>query len=178
MRMEARDRRRRALRNWVRWLPVVAIPLSVLFADAWLHTQNWKRDFEFGRLSAQESRLRAALAAYDAEGAGLQDLDRLEYMALKLDLGLREPEPEQIVSIEAVMAPLGSEAFAVASTRPVGSGMEPSAVTAPAPEAVTPLVLEEVPVSTPVRGMGLVTLETAEDDLSSLLGELAPVMPN
>ncbi len=179
MRVVIREQRKQALWDWLRWAPVVAIPLSVLFADAWLHVQNWRRDFELGRLAERRQALSAALSEDHVVAASLQDLDRLEYMADKL--GLVEPDPTQIVTINAAsFLPAAPDPFALASLQAADArdmSGHPEAGMVPEGPLADPPVLEDIPDSPPVRGIGLVTLETVEDDLEAELRAYTEVPP-
>jgi len=175
MRMKARERRKQALRRWVRWTPVVAIPMSVLFADAWLQTQDWRRDFELGSLAEQRNALTNALKQHDVAAVSLQDLDRLDYMAARM--GLVKPEPAQIVAINAEELPVVADSFAVASTRFADApAVIPSTPVKAPPVALS--TLEDIPEGTPVPGMGLVMLEMADVDIEAELLEFSDDTPD
>jgi len=85
---------RQAFYGWIKWLPVLAAPFSVLFFDAWLNTQAWKNDYEYERLHRRMRALCAELDAVRVDEARLERIDRLDEMAK--DLGLVPPHSGQI----------------------------------------------------------------------------------
>ncbi|MBI4557471.1 MAG: hypothetical protein HY706_07810 [Candidatus Hydrogenedentes bacterium] len=91
--------------GWAKWLPVLLLPFSVLFLETWLTTQSLEADYEVGRLNKRVRELREELDALRAEIAKLEAMDRVHAKAP--DLGLVEPEPNQI---EIIYAPPDSTA--------------------------------------------------------------------
>jgi hypothetical protein len=86
--------RREAYRSWIKWLPVVAIPFSVLFFEAWLNNETWENDLVYLKVMREHKQLSVEWRAIETQTAGLLALDRLQRYAA--DLGLVEPEPKQI----------------------------------------------------------------------------------
>ena len=43
---------RRILRGWIKWVPVLAIPFSVLFFHAWLNIQILRADYALRKLDS------------------------------------------------------------------------------------------------------------------------------
>jgi hypothetical protein len=94
------------VRNWFRWLPVLLVPFSVLFVETWLHTRILRDDYESYTLQIELRRLQESLKELRGQEASLNRLDRLDEQAP--DLGLVEPEPDQIV----ILSPSAVEGIA------------------------------------------------------------------
>ncbi len=94
-----RDIRRRAvpLTSWLKWLPVLILPFSVLFFETWLNVQTRVNDYELFELNQRMRELQRSLDALKVEEARLAAMDRIGVRAP--DLGLVEPNPSQIKTI-------------------------------------------------------------------------------
>ena len=143
---------RQAFYGWIKWLPVLAAPFSVLFADAWLNTQTWKNDYEYERLHRRMRALCAELDAVRVDEARLERIDRLDEMAT--DLGLVPADSGQIEVVyydaapDTVRLPAPPIALARLDVQASETGAAAEAVAAePVPAAaigpvVTPVMLE------------------------------------
>ena len=94
-----RRRRKRAipLTGWLKWLPVLAFPFSVLLVETWLNCQMRLNDYEVAELDQRRRQLRQALETLKVEEARLAAISRIGEKAP--DLNLLEPNPSQIETI-------------------------------------------------------------------------------
>lgn len=53
MKRSTMKKRRRVLRGWVKWVPVVAIPFSILFFHTWLNIQILRADYVLRELDSE-----------------------------------------------------------------------------------------------------------------------------
>jgi len=95
----SRGRRRRAvpLTGWIKWLPVLALPFSVLFLETWLNVQTRVCDYEIFEINRSTRELQRTLDALKVREAQLAAMDRIGVRAP--DLGLVEPNPGQIQTV-------------------------------------------------------------------------------
>lgn len=106
----ARTRRGGHVRiRWAKWSPFVLLPFSVLFIEAFLHTQILFNGYEINDLNKEIKVLTRSFEALRAEEANLETMDRIKAKAP--ELGLVKPEPGQIRVIRARAGPgrVGSE---------------------------------------------------------------------
>lgn len=84
----------------LRWLPLLAFPFSVLFAEVWLELHILENNYLTVRLRQDTETLQNTIMNLKAERARLEDMHRLEVRAQ--ELGLIEPHSYQIevVSID------------------------------------------------------------------------------
>lgn len=94
MRTRERKRRRRSLWGWIKWAPALGVVFPVLFLDVWLNIETRRNDYAFHDLNASIREAQKAIKDLKRDRAGLEQLDELAMAAP--DLGLAEPEPDQI----------------------------------------------------------------------------------
>jgi cell division protein FtsL len=108
------------------WLVAVVATLVLgLVLYAWPHLQVRQVDGERVRMSREREQLVEANRKLRLEKASLENLKRVEQIALR-DLGLRPPAPESLIVVERVAPPPAGARLAA------GPGAAPSASTAPA----------------------------------------------
>lgn len=123
MSRQSLERRRRAVvRSWFLWLPVLLVPFSVLFTETWLHTRILRYGYDSSDLQVELRRLEERLKDLRGQEASLNRLDLLDAQAP--DLGLVEPEPDQIVVIRAPAADSAAAQVPPAVTPPAGTAGE------------------------------------------------------
>ncbi|HPO13049.1 MAG TPA: hypothetical protein PLI09_06355 [Candidatus Hydrogenedentes bacterium] len=96
-RLISRHRQRAALYGWIKWIPVLGIPFSLMFFDAWLNIATRNNDYDFARLSNQVRTLTGELEKARAQKAENENLEDLAAKAP--NLGLVEPGPNQIITM-------------------------------------------------------------------------------
>ncbi|MBI2425534.1 MAG: hypothetical protein HYV27_22100 [Candidatus Hydrogenedentes bacterium] len=104
MRKLERIRRRRALWGWIKWSPVLFILFSFLFADVWLNIETRRHDYAYIELNSAIREVRKEIKDLKRDRASLETFDQLAQVAP--DLGLQEPEPDQIETITFRAEPL------------------------------------------------------------------------
>lgn len=87
-------RRRALLGAWWWWLLALTPLFATVAFDTWLNTENLRNDYKVAQLNKRLKELKETLDNLKVELAALQSLDRIEIEAP--DLGLTEPEPDQI----------------------------------------------------------------------------------
>lgn len=87
------------LSGWWKGLPLLMLPFSVLFSEAWMRTQILSSHYEANELSEQIRALEARVEALHDDQVNLIRLDRIDEKAP--DLGLVEPQPGQIVLLRS-----------------------------------------------------------------------------
>ncbi|MCC6143112.1 MAG: hypothetical protein IT368_04815 [Candidatus Hydrogenedentes bacterium] len=188
--------RRQSLFGWIKWIPVIAVPFSVLFCEAWLNTQTRFVDYSLVRVNNRINEVKASLDRVRVEEARLQSFDRLAVEAP--DLGLQPAAPEQVLPIyysertgevfvpdrPFIMARLEAERKAAGETVPLrkagdterrivaAAQAQPAASTiliAPAPpmRQETALVVAEVPAAAEAPSPANI-----DGSVASLLGAL------
>lgn len=85
------------LLNWVWWSPVLLLPFSVVFLDTWLSTKAIQRDYRINELTSRMAEVQAQLDDLRVQEAELRAIRRIDHEAP--NLGLKQPEPEQIRTI-------------------------------------------------------------------------------
>ncbi len=80
--------------GWIRWIPVLMLPLSAVFVDTRLNTEKVRKDYTMSELSARIRQQRDTLDVLGARIASQGNMFRIEVEAP--DLGLVPPEPNQI----------------------------------------------------------------------------------
>lgn len=110
------------VRSWFLWLPVLLVPFSVLFTETWLHTRILRYGYDSSDLQVELRRLEERLKDLRGQEASLNRLDLLDAQAP--DLGLVEPEPDQIVVIRAPAADSAAAQVPPAVTPPAGTAGE------------------------------------------------------
>ncbi len=108
----ARLKKKRAtLTGWWKSVPLLLLPFSILFTEAWLHTQILAREYE-------QNDLREVLRKTDGQIDVLRDasheLNRMERMERAApDLGLLPPAPGQVIEIHASTIPMNESEVAL-----------------------------------------------------------------
>ncbi len=82
------------LLSWVWWSPLLLLPFSVVFLDTWLSTEAIQRDYRVNELTARIGEVQAQLDDLRVQEAELRTIRRIDNEAP--NLGLKQPEPEQI----------------------------------------------------------------------------------
>ena len=157
-------KQRRMLRGWIKWVPVIAIPFSVLFTHTWLNIQILRADYVLRETDKEVKKLQEELRYAGVVQTVKQDPDILAAQAARL--GFVPPKPGQRELIDYNPAKLMSQSpddgFAVArrasdNNAPVApvspewdtDAMEVSPI-APA-EAMTPSEEFEAAIISPVQ---------------------------
>jgi len=96
-RIISRQRQRAALYGWIKWMPVLAFPFSLMFFDAWLNIETRNNDYAVGRLSSQVRTLTSELEHVRVLRAQQENLGDLGAKAP--NIGLVEPNPNQVVTV-------------------------------------------------------------------------------
>lgn len=160
---------RRSLWGWIKWVPVLAIPFSILFFHAWLNIQILRADYVLRELNAEARDLSEQLSDTGIAETIHEDPEVLAARATLLDF--KKPEPGQREIIRGSLPEsLEGNGFAVASSGaaplrepavdearsarsvPDEAAAPPAAPTPPLamevpyqPDTVTPVVLEIAP---------------------------------
>lgn len=103
-----------AIRNgWI----LLLIPFCIAFTETWLQLQIYHDDYAAATLTQQIQELRDEVQQLKAQEADLEAMRRLEDIAPQL--GLKEPDPRQIVVLDAneLAYPPADEKRAVAELR-------------------------------------------------------------
>lgn len=86
--------RRASLSGWWKYIPLLAAPFLIIFAEAWLNIGLLTHHYRASELSAQSRQLRSEIEILRDR---CHDLERLERIyAEALELGLAEPNPGQL----------------------------------------------------------------------------------
>ena len=85
------------LGHWLRWLPVLLLPFSMVFVDTWLNTERINKDYRINELTMRRNGLREQLDALLNREAELVTMKRIESQAPGIGLG--PPKPGQIRTI-------------------------------------------------------------------------------
>lgn len=99
MRRSAVAKQRASLRGWWKGLPLLVMPFSMIFGEAWLRTQILNNDYEVNALNQRIRALEGRLESLRDEQVHLVRMERITEKAP--DLGLVEPDPGQIVVLVA-----------------------------------------------------------------------------
>lgn len=156
-RIISRQRRRAALYGWIKWMPVLAFPFSLMFFDAWLNIETRNNDYAVGRLSGQVRSLTGELEHMRVLRAQQENLGDLGAKAP--NIGLVEPNPNQVVTVRwdgqwrerAPQAPFAlARAQGTIGIAPVSAPIQPVSapqhpMTDPAPASSTPIAAVPVP---------------------------------
>ena len=86
-------RQRRMLRGWIKWIPVVAIPFSVLFTHAWLNIEILRADYVLRELDKESRLLQEELRRAGIDQSDQEVLEILADQALEMDF--IDPKPGQ-----------------------------------------------------------------------------------
>ena len=89
-----RSKRRASLRGWIKWLPFLVLPFSVLLCEAWLNIETFENDYEAASLNSAMHSLRQDIEELREQELNLRAMDRIQEKAP--DLGLVNAEPNQI----------------------------------------------------------------------------------
>ena len=92
-------KRKASLRGWWKLLPFILLPASVIFFEAWAHTQILKDHYEASALLKELHSVRDASDILRDRRHHLERMERIHNQAI--DLGLLEPSPGQIEVIFA-----------------------------------------------------------------------------
>lgn len=98
---------RRPLRGWIRWIPFLALPFSVLFAETYLHTQRLRNDYEINELTSEIDVLKRRIRDREAERAALENKRLIDARAVALNFV--EPAPGQIEVVQVSGGPVPEE---------------------------------------------------------------------
>lgn len=107
--------RRASLTGWWKGLPLIMPVFSVLFLEAWLHTQILANQYKANDLTTQTREIEGRIDSLRGETQRLTRMERINAKAP--DLGLIEPDPGQIETIRDRShqeEDLAREGFAVA----------------------------------------------------------------
>ena len=85
------------LGHWLRWLPVLLLPFSMLFVDTWLNTERINKDYRVNELKMRRNELQDELDALLNHEAELVTMKHIESQAAGMGLG--PPKPGQIRTI-------------------------------------------------------------------------------
>ncbi|MEX2016011.1 MAG: hypothetical protein WD873_05185 [Candidatus Hydrogenedentales bacterium] len=99
MRPRTERKKRASLRGWWKGLPLLVMPFSLIFGEAWLRTQILNNDYEVNALNQRIRTLEGRLKSLRDEQVHLVRMERITAEAP--DLGLVEPDPGQIVMLVA-----------------------------------------------------------------------------
>lgn len=104
-----------SLRGWWKALPLLALPFSVVFTEAWLQTQVLTLQYRANRLKHEIREVEGNLDSLQDRRHDLVRIDRINAKAP--DLGLGVPNPGQLESILDPDSPplLSTKAEAIAS---------------------------------------------------------------
>jgi hypothetical protein len=91
--------RQAILGNSVRWLPLLAIPFGVLFAETWMQLEHYHLDYLTSKVGTEIRELKDDIKELNNLKANLEALERLDVMAVRLGLG--RPGHNQIVIVRA-----------------------------------------------------------------------------
>ncbi len=94
---------RRVLSGALKWVPVLLIPFSAFFFETWLQLQIFKRDYEAAELSREIRETNQRIDGLEERADELMTLKRITEQAP--DLGLVEPEPNQIAVVKVTPGP-------------------------------------------------------------------------
>lgn len=86
--------RRASLSGWWKYVPLLAAPFLIIFAEAWLNIGLLTNHYRASELSAQSRQLRSEIENLRDQRRDLERLERI--YAEALELGLAEPNPGQI----------------------------------------------------------------------------------
>ncbi len=109
-------RQRRMLRGWFRWIPVLAIPFTVLFIHAWLNIQILRADYVLRELDKESKVLQGQLDHAGVVQSVQQDPEILAAQADRLEFVPPKPGQREVISYnprEFTPSP-DEEAFAMA----------------------------------------------------------------
>ena len=90
-------RQRRALRGWIKWVPVMLIPFSILFFHTWLNIQILRADYVLRELDGEARDLAERLNNTGMEETVHEDPNMLSEQAKLMDFV--QPSPGQRESI-------------------------------------------------------------------------------
>lgn len=97
MNKKTMKRQRRALWGWVKWVPVVSIPFSILFFHTWLNIQILRADYVLRELDSEARELAERLNSTGMEETIHEDPNMLSEQAKLMDFV--QPSPGQRESI-------------------------------------------------------------------------------
>lgn len=99
MRRSAERKKQASLSGWWKGIPLLVMPFSMIFGEAWLRTQILNNDYEVNALNQRVRGLEGRLETLRDEQVHLVRMERITEKAP--DLGLVEPDPGQIVVLVA-----------------------------------------------------------------------------
>lgn len=90
-------RQRRMLRGWIKWIPVVLIPFSVLFTHAWLNVEILRADYVLRTLDKESRELQEQLRHAGNEQSDQEVLEILAVQALEMDFIDAKPGQQETI---------------------------------------------------------------------------------
>ncbi len=90
--------RRASLSGWWKYVPLLAVPFLVIFAEAWMNIELLGHHYHANELSTQARQLRSEIETLRDQRHNLERLERI--YAEALEFGLTEPDPGQIEIME------------------------------------------------------------------------------
>ena len=154
---------RRALWGWVKWVPVVVIPFSILFFHAWINIQILRADYVLRELNAEARDLSDRLNQTGTAETIHEDPEVLATRAALLDFIQPEPGQREIISYNpASLVPHPEDGgFAVARL----DGLS-SSEAAPEQAASDPVPTPAATPPTASAGPVLLEIETSLESIS------------
>lgn len=105
MQKHAASIQRRALRGWLKWVPVVAIPFSILFFHAWLNIQILRADYVLRELNSEARELEDRLAHTGIAETIHEDPEVLAERAAVLEFVQPSPGQREIIHYDPASLP-------------------------------------------------------------------------
>ncbi len=92
--------------GWLRYVPFLALPFSVFFAEIWFHTNQIENDYQFNGIEREVRALEEEISAFNTELAELEGVRRMAAEAASL--GLVEPRASQFHLVRVQADPEGA----------------------------------------------------------------------
>lgn len=166
-------RQRRMLRGWIKWVPVVLIPFSVLFTHAWLNIEILRADYVLRELDKESRRLQEKLRHAGNVQSDQEVLEILAARALEMDFVDPKPGQQEIIYYDPMefLAHPDEQAFELAHR----DTPDPE----PAVIAPTASVVVDESTAAPITEASLTAeVATPEGDVAEVTASPEPAVPS
>jgi hypothetical protein len=168
-RMSAK-KQRRILRGWWKWVPVLAIPFSILFFHAWINLQILRADYVLRELNAEARKLADSLNNTGIKETLHEDPEVLAERAVLLEFVPLQPGQREHILYQPAPRRLHPEDAAFTMARRDGEAAVPAPSTEHDPTAETQSVMAPtitVPAAPVVPDGGVAAPPAAADAVVS-----------
>ncbi len=168
-------RQRRMLRGWIKWIPVVVIPFSVLFTHAWLNIEILRADYVLRELDKESRRLQEELRHAGIAQSDQEVLEILAAQALEMDFVDPKPGQQELILYDpaAFLSHPDEQVFEMAHREEAPP--EPAVIS---PTLSTPVAEPAAPLTeAPLNAVVAAPEEVIETTTPESLESTAPVAP-